>query len=236
MQFNSHATGQDIVSLSNTLCRQSNTTFPLAAKTLHANAAGRLILGEIHDAYGGWRYDDRNQTDLPVATSNLVSGQSNYALPNDSVGLAAVFVQNENDSEWTKLDPLAFEEIPGAEPDFEDTDANPRYYRVLNNSLILYPASSYSKASALQIEYDRDISAFATTDTTKSPGFDPMFHEAIPCYVALQFAKTNQLPMKDELAADWENWLAKIRAHYARKWRDQYPARFKSRLPINDYL
>jgi hypothetical protein len=245
VQFNSHATAQDIVSLANELSRQNDSTYPLAAKVRHANAAVRIITGVIHDAYGGWRYDDRNQTDLPRATSDLVSGQTNYALPTDSVGLAAVYIQNEADDEWTKLTPLALEEIPGAEPSFEDTNGNPWAYRMTNNSIVLYPPSSYSKDDAIMVEYDRDISSFATTDTTKSPGFDPLFHEAVPTYMAWQKSMTLGLPMASDLAKAWHGespevrlggWLGRIRAHYARKFRDKYPASIKTRFPINDYL
>jgi hypothetical protein len=47
MQYNSHATSQDLVSLTNALDKQSNTSFPLTEKTLYANSGNRIILTEI---------------------------------------------------------------------------------------------------------------------------------------------------------------------------------------------
>ena len=238
MQYNSNATSQDIVSLANALVKQDNTSFPLTEKTLYANIGNRLILTEIHNAYGGWKYDDRNNTDFPIATTDLNSAQSNYALPVDTTQLNGVYVKYSNDV-WDKLEPITLEEINAreAEPEFETTDGVPRYYRVLSNSIILYPASDTTVTDGLMVEYSRDISTFATTDTTKTAGFDPIFHEAIAYYIALQYAKINLNSERiNDLQNDWANYLLKIRKHYSRKFKDLYPPKIKVTNPINHFI
>lgn len=247
MQFNSHATSQDIVSYANEKSRQTNTTYPLATKCLHANEALRVIAELIHDASGGWRYDDGNQTDLPSSVTDLHADQRNYTLPIDTIGLAAVYVKSDggDDDDWTRLRPLAFEEVPGAEPSYESTSGQPHSYRAINNSIILYPPSSYDETGGLRIEYDRDVSTFVTTDTTKKPGFDPTLHEAVACYMAWKFASGRLPDVAAALEKEWnggagENykggWVKRIKGHYARRFRDMYPTRIKSSLPISDYL
>lgn len=237
MQYNGNSTSQDMVSLANLFTKQNNNSFPLTEKTIYANMGNRIILTEIHNAYGGWKYDDRNNTDFPIATTDLVSGQTDYALPIDTIHLNAVYYK-DTAGNWTKLIPLTLEEINRmeAEPEFEDTNARPTYYRALSNSIKIYPASDYSQDDSLMVEYSRDVSTFATTDTTKQAGFDPIFHEAIPVYMSYQYAQINQLPMLKSLTEQWIDYLARIRRHYSQKFKDMFPARMNVDRNLTDYL
>lgn len=239
MQFNSHSTGQDICTLADKLSKQNVITYPLTEKVTDANTASKIILTEIHNAYGGWKYDDKNNTDFPIATGNLVSGQDDYSLPVDTNFLNAVYVLQEGSTDnWTKLIPLTLEEINRieAEPAFQTTDSTPMYYRAIANSVKIYPASDYSLENGIMIEYSGDISGFTTTDTTKTAGFDSMFHEAIAYYMASQIATINVLKIAQERRTEWQEWLLRIRRHYSQKFRDMFPPRMKIRNDINDYI
>lgn len=236
MQYNSHATNQDICSLADLLTKQNSTSFPLTEKTAYANMGNRIILSEIHQIFG-WKYDDRNNTDFPIATTNLVSGQDDYALPIDISYLQAVYFK-DSAGIWTKLLPITLETINEreAEPEFETTDGLPRFYRPIGNSIKIYPASDTSRDASLMIEYSRDISTFATTDTTKTAGFDLQFHEAIAVYMAYQFAMVNLLPNFSALTEQWIDYLARIKRHYLQKWQEMYPNRIKVDYQFNSYL
>lgn len=239
MQYNSQATGQDMVTLSNTLTKQNNTSFPLTEKTTYANMANRIILTEIHNAYGGWKYDDRNNTDFPIATANLVANQEDYALPLDTTQLTGVyFLTQGTTTNWTKLIPLSLEEINqmDAEPNFNNTPSVPQYYRTLANSIKLYPAPNWSADGGLMIEYSRDISTFESTDTTKTAGFDPIFHEAIPIYMSYQFAQVNILPNLKSLTEQWMDYLARIKRHYSQKFKDLFPTRIRVSKDLSDFI
>lgn len=239
MQYNSSSSSQDMVSLANLFTKQNNTTFPLTEKTVYANMANRLILTTIHEAYGGWKYDDRNNTDLPIATSDLIANQVNFALPLDTNQLNGVYVLTPNTTDnWTKLEPLTLEEInrAEAEPNFNNTPASPRFYRALSNSILLYPASDTLVEDGLMIEYSGDVSTFATTDTTKTAGFDTIFHEAIPVYMGYQYAQINGLPNLKSLTEQWVDYLARIKKHYSQKFKDMFPTRIKVRNDLSDYI
>jgi hypothetical protein len=241
MQYNSEANGQDIVTLANELCGQNNTTYPIATKTLYANMANRKILSVIFRVYGGWKYDDKNFTDLPIATANLVANQTNYELP-ENISIDAVYIQNENDDEWTKLTPITLEQIPDAEPSYEDIPATAGQYRIIGNQIKLYPPVNYSKNDGIMVEFSRDISSFAVTDTTKKPAFDSIFHEAIAVYIAYQYAQRHSLTNANELKEQWFEYvgvsgrLGTIGKHYARKFRDMFPPRMKQHYQLEDYI
>lgn len=239
MQFNGHATNQDICSLANKLVKQSDTTYPLTEKVIDANTGNKIILEEIHNAYG-YKYDDRNNTSFPIATTDLVSGQDNYSLPLETNYLHAVYVLREGSTDdWDKLIPITLEDINQmeAEPSFENTNANPTYYRTIGNSIKIYPASDYSLEDGLMVEYSGDISAVTTTDTTKTFGFDVSFHEAVAYYMASQFAKINILASASTLELDWQTWLMKIKRHYSQRFRDLFPPRMKiNKNEISDYI
>lgn len=239
MQFNSHATNQDMVSLANLFTKQNNTSFPLAEKVIYANMGNRIILTAIHEAYGGWKYDDRNNTDFPIATTDLNADQVDYALPLDTNQLNGVYVLTPNTTtSWTKLTPVTLEEINRieAEPNFNNTSSIPQYYRPLGNSIKIYPASSTTITAGIMVEYSADVSTFATTDTTKQAGFDTIFHEAIPVYMGYQFGQVNGLPNLKSLTEQWVDYLARIKKHYVQKFKDMYPMRIKVNNNLSDYI
>lgn len=235
MQYNSHATSQDLVSLADNLAKSNSVSFPIIEKTQYANLGYRIILSTIHSVYGGWKFDDSNQTDFPRATTNLVSGQDDYALPLDASFVDNVYYQEEGGTTWVKIEPMLQEDFD-AEPQDYSTDGAPKYFKPIGNSIKLYPASDFSQDDALMIEYGRDISAFKTTDTTKTPGFDSQFHEAIAIYMAWQYAMTNNTGSVKNLTLQWGDILRRIERHYVDKYKKLFPSKIKVTNKTKQYM
>lgn len=236
MQYNSHATGQDIVTMADTLAKSNSNSFPLATKTLFANEALRMIWSWIYQVYGGWIYDDSNQTGLPELTATLTADQQFYSLPTGSGPLFRV-AYKDSAGVWTDLRPLALENIPETESEFENVSSSaPIYYRPVANGFKIYPASDTTRASALRIWIKRDGVSFASTDTTAVPGFDQMYHEAVPTYMALQYARVNQLAVKNDLETQWLRYEDRIKKDYSQRFRELFPARFKTRDIVQEYI
>lgn len=236
MQYNGHTTSQDICSFADALAKSNDTSFPLARKTIFANEAQRFIWSWIFQAYGGWMYDDSNQTDLPEATATLTANQSFYTLPTGAGSIFRVAYMDAN-SVWTDLKPLPIETIPEAESEFEDTaTTSPIYYRPVANGFKIYPVSDTTRASALRVWLNRDIVSFTTTDTTAVPGFDQQYHEAVAVYMALQYARINQLPVKNDLERQWLLYEDRIKKDYSQRFRQMFPARFKVRDAVQEYI
>lgn len=237
MQFNSNSTSQDIVSMADRLVKSNSVSFPLIDKTLYANEGCRIVQSWIHEAYGGWIFDDKNNTDYPEATTSLVSGQQDYTIPTDTSFIQGVSIK-QTDGTWYRVFPLTLEQIQEmqAESEFEDTDSVPRYYRIVSNGIKLYPSPNYSQSASLKVYYTRDISGFTTTDTTKTAGFDIQYHEAIPTYMALQYARINSLPVLKSLEEQWMRYERRIKNDYSRKLAQLFPPRITVRDAVSENM
>lgn len=128
-----------------------------------------------------WQWDDDNQTDLPIATTSIVSGQQDYSFTVSQLKIEKVLVQNSTGG-WQALSPI----------DLADNDINtyligtpangsPLGYDFKASSLFLYPTPNYSATGGIKIFFQRPSTYFTITDTTKSPGFASIFHR----YLAL---------------------------------------------------
>ncbi len=245
MQFNSHSTGQDLCTYADKRVKTDSTSFPIAEKVLYANEGSRKIKSWIYQVYGGWIYDDKNNTDFPEATTNLESGKKDYALPDDTDAVDAI--ECLINGTWTRITPATLEQIReiDAEGNFMTPDNNPAVYRLVSNSIKLYPTPSTSVTSGLRVIFRRDISTFATTDTTKTPGFSPSYHEGVGVYIALQYAKINTLAVKQDLQLEWDGdedrtgreggYKLRIKKDYSQKFKEMFPPRLTVRDATQEY-
>lgn len=247
MQYNGENNNQDICTFADDLVGTDDSTYPLEKKTRAANQAMRMIWTWIWDAFGGWVYDDNNNADLPDSTATLSSGQSIYTLPIETQHLLGVAVKNTGGT-WSKLTPISQTYLlqHQAEPEFYETDSIPQYYVPVGNTIKLYPAPNYTQTASLGVWTSRDISGFDPDDTTKKPGFDSIFHEAVPTFMALRHADINQLSVKTDLAKDWDGneavtgveggYKKAIKKHYQQKFRELYPPTFKHQDSVQEFM
>src|SRR5690606_25361062 len=131
MQFNSHSDNQDIVSYV-VDATGLNPVAHLKQITRAANESLRIIWSWIFDAYGGWQFDDGNQTDLPSATTALVASQQKYTLPEEALTVRQDSVKDQS-GVWRDIDPVTLEEITAdqAEEEYLATPGNPVHYRLV---------------------------------------------------------------------------------------------------------
>lgn len=242
MQFYSEANNNDLCSYANRevgLSISDVTRFTLVDKTAFANEALRIIRSVIGKVSGGWVYDDKNQTDFPEYSTTLTSGQKDYSLPTAGSSIIAVSIKQNGTSDYKKLTPITIEQIldtGNSELDFQSTNSEPIYYSLIGGSIKLYPTPNYTQASSLIIQMDRDISSFAITDTTKVPGIDNSYHEAIGVYMALKYAKINQMDRRADLEKDWFTWLSLIESDYSRKFREMFPPRMTVNDAVQEFI
>lgn len=238
MVFNGDADGQDLVTLSNKLAgNATNTSFPLSEKALYANMRQREILASIRRAYGGWIYDDSNNSGNPEATANLVSGTQEYAFIN-AEQITAVEYQDSSGF-WSSVKPITIEEILSmgyAESEFQKVSGYPLWYRPYKNRIKLYPAPNFNGTAALKVHESRDVTAFASTSTTMTPGFDSSLHEGLAIGMALSYAKRAGLPaaggvmrngVRTGLLSDWGEFLDRVNNHYSMKFKQEFPQKMK---------
>jgi len=202
----------------------SGDTTRLKEFTARVNRALSSVWHLIHTATGNWKYDDSNQTDMPVATANLVSGQGGYALPTDFLNIERVEIKDKNDN-WIRIRSLTEVQIPGAIDEFQETDGDPFYYTLVGNVITLYPAPDYAKDNALKVYYSRKGVEFLFSDTTKEPGFAPLYHQILPIKASIEWYKVKQpnSPTLQVLMMDEAKIEAQIREHYGKRFKDHKP-------------
>ncbi len=173
---------------------------------------------------GNWQYDDGNNTDLPQATTDIVSGQAKYSLPETALTIQRVEAKDSSGL-WALLTPITTNIIGQAIDEFMKTDGSLLYYRLLNNTIELFPAPNYNSTGGLKIYFDRDSVDFSSSDTTKTPGFASPYHEILPIYASIEWLKVKQ-PQSPTLGL-----LLQDAARLEKSIKEFYGRRFKSKLP-----
>lgn len=211
----------------------------LAEFTNYVNEESRKAWHIIFDAYGGWQYDDSQQTDLPAAVDTLTADQTSYALPSEALTVRGVEIKNTG-GVWTQLGAVTEEQIRERQPmgEFFKTSSIPQFYQLVGDSVRIYPASNYTQASSFKVFFDRGSVAFTTTDTTDAPGFASEYHDIIPIGASLtwQEVKHPNDATTIMLRNKYEERKASLRDFYQRRWMDKNPARIRVRDAMAQYM
>ena len=183
----------------------------------------------------GWQFDDSNYTTLPIATADLVDGQQDYALPSDAFDVQRVEILDGN-GDYVLLNRMDKEEVKNrAMSEYYKTDGLPRYYDMVGNSLMLYPApkeDDVTLTAGIKLYLARDVSApsnpGAYRDIDQSPGFLVSFHPYISagCAVDYGVAKNYTQEKMINLRLTLKENEQGILEYYAKRDRD-YPTKFR---------
>ena len=249
MQYNGESNSQDICTLSEKLSKSNSISFPIAEKTLYANTKNKEILTWIFSSYGGWTYQDSNDTSDPYADINAVANTNKVAIPSGVLELIGVSYLDSSTNEYNPLKPITIQEIQDRGytlQNFMNTSGIPEYYLPLGDNLYIFPALSSDLTSGFRAYFSRGSSSFTVTDTTKTPGFLSEFHEALETGMALMNCIVNQKPMKNDLQLAWDGNEAKtgreggykkmIKKYYSQRYKEMFPPRITNKDLINDYI
>ena len=227
----------------------ANTTeFPLKDKTREVNEWYRKVMGWIFEACGNWSFDDSNFTNLPIGKLDCVLDQHDYSFPTDYVEIEEIHYKDSSGI-WHELTPLDRKEISGqgglesgviggvvnqASEEFLKTSGTPKYYDKFANSFWLYPAPNRTSTDgdSIRVYHTRDASYTATTtntggpfistDTTKEPGFNVLWHPVLAYGAAYNYAIANgRVDKIPTLLNEIERFHVMIQQHYARRKQDE---------------
>lgn len=168
--------------------------FPLVHITRYLNEGYSRVAYIIINADGRMQWDDANHTNQPIATTSLVANQEDYNVFSATPSALQDWLQIERvealseAGEGILLRPIDKNDIRGeAMTEYNETPGTPDKYDFNGTSIILKPASSYDKESGVKIYFNRAPSYFASTDTTKRPGFATIFHPYLSMYATNQW-------------------------------------------------
>jgi hypothetical protein len=199
-----------------------STSYTTADVTVSANRALDRVVTLIRESEGRWKWDDSNNTDLPIATTSLVADQQDYNLDPTHYQIERIEVKDEDDN-WNLLTPIDLQDVfDQSLTDFLKTAGTPKYYDKVGNSIFLYPKPSYSQAASLKVYYTRGPSYFTTSDTTKAPGFNTIFHQLISLWAAYDYALINQMPVQKGIADEIALKEDKLKEYYSLRSKDEH--------------
>jgi hypothetical protein len=165
------------------ICGTSSTNYPLKDKARRANMGKSRFITIALENDTRWQFDDSNQTDLPIGTTNLVSGQQDYSFESGFLKILKVEVKDA-DGNYQQLTPIDRSEYDGSLETYFSTNGQPEYYDKVGNSVLLFPSPSSAVTAGLRVHYQRDGVDYVSTDTTKTTGIPSIFDELIAWYIA----------------------------------------------------
>ena len=229
MVFNDSTGGQGIVQDIDFNCGSDINSYTLIDKTRNVNNWMSRVAFLIESANNTWLFDDRNNTDFPIATTDLVSGQPDYKL--DVTHLIVRHLEiADSTGNWNNINA-----IHPDDPDFkrisnDSSTGVPTRYAKIGSSIILYPTPNYNygisygnSVGGLRAYFQRDLSYFKVSDTTKAPGFNQQFHKLLSIGASYDFCKKNQLPQKNDLFNDIQISEQGLLEFYSSRSKDDAP-------------
>lgn len=174
---------------------------------------------------GRWQFDDSNQTDYPIISTNLISGQRDYSFTTDGSGnlildIYKVFVANASGL-FTEITPVdvqsatnlgSFGNTSGrvwnnsddlsSFTNGQNASGVPFRYDKTANSIFLDPIPNYNYTNGLKVYINREATYFSYDDTTKSAGIPGTFHKYLALKPALDYARRNSLANLPRLEAE----------------------------------
>jgi hypothetical protein len=227
LQFNdSSSEKQGIVQDVYYLVNANSTSYPIGDLTRNANRGLDKAVTKILGADGRWQFDDTNATDLPIGSTTITSGQQDYSFDEEYLTILDIIATDANGNE-TRLIPIDNADMgrDQAITEFQSVSGTPIYYDKMGESILLYPTPNYTSTKesggGLKAYFQRKISYFTTTDTTKEPGFAKHLHRYISLSAAFDYAISKGLPKAQSLRNEMLVMEKEIEEFYAYRERDQ---------------
>lgn len=214
----------------------SGTTLLLQKFTSFVNLTMSELWHDIFLSSGNWKYDDGNHNDLPQATTGLTDTVATYALPDEALTVERIEVKDESGN-WTKIHPLSQYDIKVAIDEYRNGDGTPDQYRLLDDTIELFPAPNYTQAASLKVYFLRAGVLFTTADTTEAPGFASEYHEAVPIGASLRWLRTHRPGQADTVQKEREylEWRSRMKQFYGRRFKDK-PVVLRRKRKVSRFL
>lgn len=208
----------------------TNDTVLFKQFTADINLGMDDVLSKIFKVGGTWQYDDSNQTDYPIITTNLFSGQRDYSFTTDQQGnlildiyKVVITTPGGIGVEIKPIDqqaPRTANINPDSFIDNQNLSGTPNRYDKTANGIFLDPIPNYNLTGGLKVFINRESTYFTTADTTKKPGFAGLFHEYLSLHASYRYARANAFPDVQRLQNDMLMMGNEIMTYYGNRERD----------------
>ena len=226
MVFSSSTDSTGIVEQTRAMMRVDSTQWPTSRIVNSCNNWLDTVAGYAIGADRRFQWDDTNHTKLPIGTTNLVAGQSDYSFLTDEQNNAIVNLTRidvmDSDGLYRQLRPIDENEISDALDEFMKDDGLPEFYdKIADNIIRLYPAPIASVTAGLKFYFQRTGSYFTDSDTTKSPGVSPLLHRGFVIASAYDGALTLGLNNLSALGLEMQKEDQKMKEYFSIRNTDE---------------
>ena len=204
----------------------SGNTTKLKDLTADVNIAFDDYVSIAIRSSGTWQFDDSNQTDFPIITTNLVSGQRSYLFTTDEqsnliLDIYRVLVADSS-GRFSEVDAVDAQTGPDAGFwDGQDTGGTPVKYDKTANGIFLDPIPNYNYTNGLKVYINREASYFTYTDTTKKPGVPGLHHKYFYLRPAEEYARRKNLANYPQLREERMLLEREIETYFSERPRDE---------------
>lgn len=208
----------------------SNSTDKLYDFAARINRSYDKLATFIMSVDGRWQFDDTNYTDLPIGSTNLVSGQQDYTLDVEFMDIEKVVILDSAGNKYV-LNPFDIND-PIAKvylTNITTSGGIPNWYDKFGGTLMLYPIPNYNKTSGLTVYYRRKPSYFAYNDFAKTPGVPAVFHRYLSLDASLDYAISKSMPVKNDLTIQLAKMEDSLTDWYSKRSKDE-PKKIIGRL------
>lgn len=166
----------------------------LQAFTADVNVAMDDFVALAIRSSGTWQFDDSNQSDYPIITTDLKAGQRDYTFTTDGSGnlileIYRVFIKNQA-GVYQEVYPIDAQSDANTQSltDGRETQGTPYRYDKTANGFFVDPVPSYDSTAGVKAYINREATYFASIDTTKKPGVPGIFHKYFYLKAAYAYA------------------------------------------------
>jgi len=209
----------------------TTSSYSLSTKVRDINQAYAKFMSIAVVASGRWQVDDTNQSDYPITSVDLISGQQDYAFtidgstPTNQVLDLHRVEMLDSAGNWGLLRPLDIKDVPVALDAYQPTGGTPSFYDKTSNAIFLYPAPNYTAVGGLKFYFSRTPVYFLTSDTTKQAGIPDIFHEYLAVRPSYFYCLSKGLSEKAKAyKIELMEMEDAIKRYYGSRQRDEDPA------------
>ena len=201
----------------------SGVTAKLQTFTRYINERYLEVTGLIITADGRWQWDDSNHAAQPVATTDIVLGQDDYLVLSATPSSAQDWLEvdkvelKDSNGDWYFLNPIDKGQYNTSLEERFETNGLPTYYDMEGASVKLYPASDYASTNGMKVWFKRAPLLFATSATTKKPGFASIFHKYLSLGASFDYCIANDMDRANNLKALMDEMKIAIKEHYGKR-------------------
>jgi len=184
------------------------------------NAGMSRATALIIAADGRWSWDDTAHTDQSVATTDIVSGQGDYTILNNTPNSTKDYLKVErveiknSAGQWIKLNERDLVRYKGSISQERTTSGVPSSYDFNGTSIFFDAKPSYDSTGGVMIWFSRSQINFSTTDTTKRPGFASIFHEYPVLCAVYHWEKHKGVGNPEQTKRDIKEMETKMEQYY----------------------